>query len=336
MQITLIHHQYALGGGMEAYLHNLIQELLRQNHQVTLWVNKVDSRLPVPQGLNLKVLRHKFLPKFLQKWYFAFALPHHLQKDQAEVIISTTRSLYQDITIVGGTHKGYLKSLKTWRLKDLGELWLEKEAYRRSKKIVAHSPMIRAELHELYHLPPEKMIMLYPPVDARKFTFSPHAPHQPFRLLFPSTSHKRKGGGLLLEAFKLLPRAEFELWIAGRSFREAEQLPNVKYLGFVDLSTVYREVDLMVLPSWFEPFGLVVVEALSSGVPVLISKFTAAKALVNQDEALILEEMTPPALADLLKQARTYEFKLKPNFIERHGLTIEDHVKALMEVQKRH
>lgn len=315
---------------MESYLHNLIQEFLKEGHQVTLWVNKIDTKLKVPQGLNLKLLRHSFLPKFLQKWYFVFALPQKLRESSQEVIISTTRSLYQDITVVGGTHRGYLNSLKQKRIKDFAELWLEKEAYRHSKKIVAHSPMIAEELRSLYPLPPDKITMIYPPVDAQKFTFTPHVTTKPFKLLFPSTSHRRKGGGILLSAFKLLPPSDFELWIAGRPFREAEQLASVKYLGFVDLSAIYPQADLMVLPSWFEPFGLVAVEALQCGTPVLVSKFTAVKALIAEQEGLVLEDMRPEALAELILKAKDYPFKVEPNFIERHGLTVPKHVQALL------
>lgn len=330
MRIALIHHKYALGGGMENYLQNLIKGLLAKGHHLTLWVNEIDPKLPVPEGLNLKGLRHNFLPGFLQKFYFAFALPKQLKKQAPDLIISTTRSLYQDITVVGGTHKAYLKARRRWRLKDLWESWLEAKAYQHSKKVIANSPLTQEELINLYHLPQEKVRMLYPPVDPTPFKYSPHKATQPFKLLFPSTSHQRKGGDLLLAALKLLPEADFELWIAGRPFKAAEKLPNVKYLGFVDLAKVLPQVDLMVLPSRFEPFGLVVVEALESGIPVLISKFTAAKALVSADEALILEEMSGEALAELLNKAKQYQFKLAPNFIERHGLTIEAHIKALL------
>lgn len=332
MKITLIHHKYALGGGMENYLQNLIKGLRAQGHTLTLWVNEIDPKLPVPEGLNLKGLRHKFLPKFLQGVYFALALPKYLKKAKTDLIISTTRSLYQDIIVVGGTHKGYLKSNKRRRMQDIWESWLEKNAYQRTQKIIAHSPLIKEELINLYGLPPEKITMIYPPVDASSFKFSPHKKSKPYKLLFPSSSHKRKGGGLLLAALKLLPADEFELWIAGRSFLAAETFNNVKSLGFVNLAEIYPQVDLMVLPSFFEPFGLVVVEALECGTPVLISKFTAAKDLLSKDEGLILEVMTPEALADLIKTAKDYNFNIAPNFIARHGLTIEDHITALMKV----
>jgi glycosyltransferase involved in cell wall biosynthesis len=335
MKIILIHHQYALSGGMENYLQTLLYGLTNAGHKISLWVNKAEPQLPVPEGVELHIARAAFLPEFLQKYYFAWVLTQKLKKTHADIIISTTRTCYQDITITGGTHKPYLKQRKRWRLKDFFELYLEKCAYKNSRYVIAHSPSIAAELKNFYQLTSDKIKMLYPPIDTKKFKYTPRErkPGQAFRLLFPSNAHKRKGGYLLLEALKLLPQHEVELWIAGKPFAEAEKLPQVKYLGFVkDLATVYPEVDLTVLPSFFEPFGLVVIESLESGTPVLISKHTGAKDLITADEGLILETMTPEALASLLRSAQRYNFKVAPNFALRHGLTAEIHIKALLDL----
>src|SRR4029453_17946394 len=48
----------------------------------------------------------------------------------------------------------------------------------------------------------------------------------------------------------------------------------VRFLGFVnqtELPAVYRAADVLVLPSAFEPFGLVVNEAFASGTPAIVS-----------------------------------------------------------------
>lgn len=54
----------------------------------------------------------------------------------------------------------------------------------------------------------------------------------------------------------------------------------VRFLGFVNqtqLPSVYRAADLLVLPSYYEPFGLVVNEAMLCGLPVLVSDRVGAK-----------------------------------------------------------
>jgi glycosyltransferase involved in cell wall biosynthesis len=46
----------------------------------------------------------------------------------------------------------------------------------------------------------------------------------------------------------------------------------VEWRGQIDVTEFFDEIDVLVVPSvWLEPFGLVVVEAASAGVPVLIA-----------------------------------------------------------------
>lgn len=332
MKLALIHHQLAPGGGMETYFVDLIQECLRQGHSVDVYVRRKSPDFKLPAAVEIHVLPNRIWPKFLRKFYFAWQVKKLLKQQKYDLTLSTTRSFGQDVIITGGTHKGYLKSHRRLRLSDPIEAFFESKAYHSAKKVIAHSPQIERELLELYKLPREKVQMLYPPVDKGQFHFKPHAPHQPFRLLFASTSHRRKGGYLLLEALKLLPAEAFELWIAGRSFKEAKQLKQkVKFLGYVkDMNTLYQEVDLLVLPSYFEPFGLVVAQALECGTPVLVSQSAGVTALISHQEGLILQEQSSEALKALLLRAKAKHFTVEKDFIARNKLGLAEHIMKLL------
>ena len=100
-------------------------------------------------------------------------------------------------------------------------------------------------------------------------------PDQP-RYLFVGRFIERKGIDVPLAAFRQLDRGE--LWLAGdgplRDFVEeaARTDPRIRYLGYADeamLPDVYREADGLVVPSLFEPWGLVVHEGLAYGLPVI-------------------------------------------------------------------
>jgi glycosyltransferase involved in cell wall biosynthesis len=87
---------------------------------------------------------------------------------------------------------------------------------------------------------------------------------------------ERKGVHVLLDAFQELEQGE--LWIAGdgpiRSELEKAGRGNqrVRFLGHVEeqaLHQLYSEADVLVVPSWYEPWGLVVNEALAHGIPVI-------------------------------------------------------------------
>jgi glycosyltransferase involved in cell wall biosynthesis len=107
-------------------------------------------------------------------------------------------------------------------------------------------------------------------------------PNQP-RFLFVGRLIERKGIEVLLEAFRHVDRGE--LWLAGdgplRSLVEAEAKtnPRVRSLGYANeesLSELYRQADILLVPSHFEPWGLVVHEGLAYGLPVIATDQVAA------------------------------------------------------------
>lgn len=106
--------------------------------------------------------------------------------------------------------------------------------------------------------------------------------------LYAGTIEPRKNLSVLLEAYKRLPahvRQQYPLVLAGyKGWNNAEIMAQidlgrregwVKYLGFVpndDLPVLYTGARLFAFPSLYEGFGLPVLEAMASGVPVLTSK----------------------------------------------------------------
>ena len=107
-------------------------------------------------------------------------------------------------------------------------------------------------------------------------------PGQP-RYLFVGRFIERKGIDVLLAAFRRLDRGE--LWLAGdgplRSFveEEAKGDPRIRFLGYANeesLPDLYRQADILVVPSLFEPWGLVVHEGLAHGLPVIATDQVAA------------------------------------------------------------
>jgi glycosyltransferase involved in cell wall biosynthesis len=108
------------------------------------------------------------------------------------------------------------------------------------------------------------------------------APGQP-RYLFVGRFIERKGIDVLLAAFRRVDRGV--LWLAGdgplRSFveEEAKKDPRVRILGYADeesLPELYRRADVLVVPSLFEAWGLVVHEGLAYGLPVIATDQVAA------------------------------------------------------------
>lgn len=107
--------------------------------------------------------------------------------------------------------------------------------------------------------------------------------------LFCGKLQRWKGPADLLEAFARAKVADSYLAFAGdgpeRSNLERRAIElgiasRVRFLGFLNqsqLPSAYRAADLFVLPSLFEPFGLVVNEAMLCGLPVAVSDRVGAR-----------------------------------------------------------
>lgn len=107
------------------------------------------------------------------------------------------------------------------------------------------------------------------------------------RMVFLSRLHPKKGIELLLDAWKMIDTAGWELLIAGdgeESYKQELQkkltennLSNVEFTGpryYNEKWDLIRSADVFVLPSFSENFGIVVAEALAVGVPVITTHDT--------------------------------------------------------------
>jgi glycosyltransferase involved in cell wall biosynthesis len=118
-----------------------------------------------------------------------------------------------------------------------------------------------------------------PQVDANEVRSRPA--DAPFVIGFIGRLTAEKGLDVLIEAAAKLPHREWRLRIAGtisptldlETLRKRTANLPVDWLGFVASQDFYRDIDVLVVPSlWAEPFGLVVLEAYSFGVPVIASR----------------------------------------------------------------
>lgn len=103
--------------------------------------------------------------------------------------------------------------------------------------------------------------------------------HSALRFGFLGRLSPMKGVERLLEAVTTLDDPP-EVDIAGtgddgyvRTLRNTYDHPNIRFLGFVDPTAFFSEIDVLVVPSvWHEPFGRVVIEAYAHATPVIASQ----------------------------------------------------------------
>jgi len=156
--------------------------------------------------------------------------------------------------------------------------------------------------------------VVYPGVDVEQFTPGQKTFTDEFVVLFVGRLDDGKGVPDLIEAVE---GVDVQLRIVGGGNRrnEFESLaqkrldPNsYEFVGEVphdEIHTEYQSADLFCLPSYHESFGIVVVEALASGLPVVTTRIDAIEEYVDDGEnALLFDPGDVEALERAICQIR--------------------------------
>lgn len=72
--------------------------------------------------------------------------------------------------------------------------------------------------------------------------------------------------------------------------------------SYTELEKIFDETDVMVAPSvWYETFGFTVLEALSYGVPVVISGNVGAKDILIEEAGIVIEDISVRKLCEVVQ-----------------------------------
>jgi starch synthase len=162
--------------------------------------------------------------------------------------------------------------------------------HQKSHRITVASSFTKTTLVD-QSIDPDKIALNPYGVDLQRFSRQHQPPTgRPFRFVFAGLVCARKGIPLLLQAWSALQPKDAELWIVGPitpvAAANISELPQVKILGKLpnaDLASIMAKSDVFVFPSYFEGFGLVLLEAMAAGLPVLTTTATAGPDLITQD-----------------------------------------------------
>jgi len=158
--------------------------------------------------------------------------------------------------------------------------------------------------------PPKQKIAAVIPnwVDARKFPYKPHASHTPVTIGLIGQVSPHKGHDDAIEAIRQLG-SNFRLLIAGEgdaSYKDAlkkkaTDLP-VQFVGFAPQPQFFEEIDILIVPSWEEPFGIVLLEAMAAGIPVVATAAGGPQEIISDPaEGVLVPPRDPAVLASAIK-----------------------------------
>jgi UDP-glucose:(heptosyl)LPS alpha-1,3-glucosyltransferase len=259
------------------------------------------------RGVTLHTLSLPPLPPAARVLALALRARRAVARASWDVVQSHERTLRQDVYRAGeGCHRAYLASEAHPRARGLYHrivLGLERRVFAGTPRIVAIAEAGRREIQALYGVAPERIAVVYNGVDLLRFhpdnrvryrapvRAAAGIPADAYTLLFVGSGFARKGLGTAIEAFAAFGDRASRLLVLGKGdVRDYQALAarlgvaeRVVWLGArADPERWYAGADVVVLPSRYEPFGNVHLEALAAGLPVVASQRAGGAEVIEE------------------------------------------------------
>lgn len=324
MNLLIVTHVVGKNDGQGRVNYEVARAALDAGHSVTLLASLVDGDLARHPGATVVIMLKSRIPTRLLKYQvFAWCTggwirAHRKQFDVIKVngFITWARS---DVNAVHFVHSGFYASghypyrfmdglsgayhVIFTRLNMLCERW----SFRRADMLVPVSGKVAEELVAI-GVPRDKIRVIFNGVDSTEFRPAAlesrqrsrfRLPEAPFMLLFAGDLRtSRKNLDTVLRALtRCAPH--IHLAIAGSVENSAypalaaglDVASRVHFVGMIrDMPSLMRCVDLFVFPSYYEPLGLVLLEALASGLPVITVQTAGGAEVIDSPCGVVLSD----------------------------------------------
>ncbi|WP_226624666.1 glycosyltransferase family 4 protein [Alloyangia pacifica] len=182
----------------------------------------------------------------------------------------------------------------------------ERQIYAQAEHVFTFGPKIRRMLIEHYGLASERATAIGAGASVlpqRPVEISPER-YARRRILFVGVDWERKGGPELVEAFELLRKRLPDVTLTVIGCSPEIEVEGVEVLGRLPLEEVaehFHEASCFCMPSRLEPFGVVFVEAMQFGLPVVSTDVGDIASIVVEDETgHVVPARDPAALSEAL------------------------------------
>jgi glycogen synthase len=274
------------------------------------WVERMNSDM-LAAGVELGD-RYEFDLVHGHDWLVANACDHLAKRFEAPLVTTIHATEH-------GRHQGWVDKHPQTYIHGV-ERWITN----RSERVIACSHYMREQIVDIFGVEEERVTVIpngidpddlqpQDPEELRRLRSEFAAPDEKLVLLIGRLVYE-KGFQLALEAMPRMieeaPGTRF--LVAGSGTHEAELHKQAEELGLMEhgtfvgwigddvLHSLYKIADLTVVPSIYEPFGLVALEAMASGCPCIVADTGGLREVVPHEEAgLRFTAHDPEALADV-------------------------------------
>jgi glycogen(starch) synthase len=218
-----------------------------------------------------------------------------------------------------GRHQGWVDDHPQSHIHGV-ERWIAN----RAERVITCSAYMREHVADIYGLEEDRIVVIPNGIDPSELEPIPDleelrarfaAPNERLVLLVGRLVYE-KGFQLALEALPGLIEqlGDVRFVVAGSGTHEDQLREQARHLGldrhgtFLGwigddlLHSLYRIADLTVVPSIYEPFGLVALEAMASGCPCLVADTGGLREVVTEDVGLRFRSRDPSSLAAMAER----------------------------------
>jgi glycosyltransferase involved in cell wall biosynthesis len=310
-------------GGIGRYSRNLLTELVKLDHdtQYTAFITPTDEPEFTLEASNLQRV--------------VVDIPHYSRREQSDLPKILKAGKFDLVHFANFNHpilyrRPFIVTIHDVILSTIAKnpSKLKQTAYeiairdcKRARKVIVPSKSTRNDLANLLRFDPTKVVIT---PEGSEGLFREHSEEEkasikkklglPDRyLLFVSRWERYKGLPALIEAYEAIKGTfpNIGLVIAGRPTqadpetaalveRKKSQDPQIVTPGFVsdeDLAAMYSAAAVYVHPSWYEGFGIMILEAFASGVPVVTSNLSSLPEVVG-DAGVLVDPKRPNEVAE--------------------------------------
>jgi glycosyltransferase involved in cell wall biosynthesis len=184
-----------------------------------------------------------------------------------------------------------------------------------SRRIIVSSESTRRDIERFYpRVPGERLRVVAPGVDARRYAPGPPAEARPPYALYLGNVMPHKNLGRIVKAFAAV-RARLDVRLVIRGWGRRHNVERLQariarleiedavdwtpYADGADLPALYHGARMLLLPSLYEGFGMTALEAMACGTPVITSSTSSMPEVVG-DAALLVDPVDTGAIADAM------------------------------------
>jgi len=330
--IAIIRQKYRPDGGGERFVSGLLSVLRRRAYDVTLITRRWEG------GANPSVLtcNPPKAGRMLRDWGFARAVCRRLKQYHFDLVQSNERIACCDVYRAGdGVHREWLSQRR--RIQSLpARLFVALSPYHayvkhaekrlfesnRLRAVICNSRMVREEILNHFDIDGCKLRVIYTGVDTETFHPKLKAHRRAVRgelgipddapaFIFVGSGFERKGLMRAISCLAQLPEAH--LVVVGKDKRPGTYRRRAARLGLArrvhllgvrqEVGPYYGAADALVLPTLYDPFPNVVLEAMACGLPVITSTKCGAAELIRKGRGgYVCDALDDRALTDAMRR----------------------------------